>query len=150
MVVQYTGHTHALVWSRNMGTMTSCGRLDKHGKSTNYNDLLHGAELNVRMTRFGNGYRGTFIRHDCVHWILGITYKSLCMVGSRLLYFHFGSTYARDLSKTKATIYLTWESHMCRKPDSLVFFYLIYFYIYGGIFFLFWFVVLKEETTLNM
>ena len=44
-------------------------------------------------------------------------------------HFHFGSTYARDLWKTKATIYLTWESYMCRKLDSLVFFYLIYFYI---------------------
>ena len=64
--------------------------------------------------------------------------------------FHSGSTYARDLSKTKVTIYLTWESHMCRKPDSPISFYLIYFYIYGVIFILFWFVVLKDERTLKM
>mgnify|MGYP007069650549 CR=1 FL=1 len=61
--------------------------------------------------------------------------------------FHSGSTYARDLSKTKVTIYLTWESYMCRKPDSLVSFYLIYFYIYGVIFILFWFVSQRRDNT---
>ena len=33
---------------------------------------------------------------------------------------HSGSTYARDLSKTKVIIYLTWESFMCQKQDSFV------------------------------
>ena len=43
--------------------------------------------------------------------------------------FHFRSTYARDLSKTKGRIHLAWESHMCQnqfpsfsaKSDSLHF-----------------------------
>ena len=74
------------VEERDTGTRTACERLDKHGKATNYNDCLHEAELNVRITGLWNGYRGTFIRHDCVHWILGITYTSLCMVGSCLIY----------------------------------------------------------------
>ena len=44
---------------------------------------------------------------------------------------------------------------MCRKPDSLVTFYLLYFYIYGVLFsclllLLLLFVVLKDETTLKM
>ena len=62
---------------------------------------------------------------------------------------HSRSICATDISKTEFIIYLTWESYMCRKPDSLVSFYLIYLYIYFEIFILFWFVVLKDETTLT-
>ena len=64
---------------------------------------------------------------------------------------HFGSTYARDLSKTKVTIYLIWESHMCRKPDSLFTFYLLYFYIYGVLFsFFFLFSKTRQHLRCNL
>ena len=68
------------------------------------------------------------------------------MLPSPRRHFHFGSTYARDLSKTKATIYLIWESDMSRKPDSLVTFYLLYFYIYG-VLFSYFFDLLFSKTT---
>ena len=83
-------------------------------------------------------------------WPRSSLLSSVKSVHSLNLFLLFRIDYVRDLSKTEATIYLTLESHMCRKPDSLVYFYLIYFYIYWVILILFWFVVLKDETTLKM
>ena len=78
------------------------------------------------------------------------TSLSLSLSLSLRRHFHSGSTYDRDLSKTKATIYLTWESHMRQKPYSRLFsFHLIYFYIHCVICTLFW-CVLKDEKTLKM
>ena len=54
---------------------------------------------------------------------------------------------ARDSQTINTSVYMAFpsiESYVCRKPDSLVSFYLIYFYIYWVIFILFWFVVLKD------
>ena len=76
MVVQYTGHTHALVCSRDMGTTTACERLDKHGKFTNYNAVSQELGMVIEALSYAM----------TVHWILGITYTSLCMVGSSLIY----------------------------------------------------------------
>ena len=118
--------------------------------TVSYNEGIHGLVHSSSMREFANcvikewNPKNTMLgifyeirgRHHCLFkqgfgplrkalTPLSSTDKSHYLPPSQVLpslrrHLHSGSTYARDLSKTKATICLTWESHMCRKPDSLV------------------------------